>query len=75
MIGQHSKAGAAGKVVPNAAAVRKPLHRSRASATLAVPGQPKMEILVYTDRNQDERDNGIARLQGKERGAWTTKFH
>ena len=28
MIGQHSKAGAAAKGVPNLAAVRKPLHRS-----------------------------------------------
>ena len=41
MIEQHSKAGAAAKGVPNVAAVRKPLHRSRASAILSVPGRPK----------------------------------
>ena len=38
---QYSRAGAAAKGVPNVAAVQKPLHRSRGSATLSVPGRPK----------------------------------
>ena len=40
-IGQYSRAGAAAKGVPNVAAVRKALRRSRGSATLSVPGRPK----------------------------------
>ena len=43
MIGQHSKAGAAAKGVPNVAAVRKRLLGSHGSPTLSAPGRPKRE--------------------------------
>ena len=52
MIGQHSEVGAAVKGLSNVAKVRKPLHRSRGSAILSVPGQPKKSW--FTPQVRDE---------------------
>ena len=49
MIGQHSKAGAPAKGVPNVAAVQKPLHRSQASAILSFQDGQKRKFWLNGD--------------------------